>query len=139
MSRRWQRWITAVCLAGFLLVLTEDGFAAPVHDRVMRDLYVVAGERFALDCTYAGRGAEAVAYPRYRGLPPIVYAMPRICRDANRYARTGVRDRRTAFALLVLTHEAFHVAGVTGESEATCSALRVLPAWVGWFQPTVCP
>lgn len=91
----------------------------------MGDLHKVAG-RFDLHCGYAARNhAEAVTYPTWNGLPAIVYVRPWVCREAARYKRKPL-TRRQAAALLVLHHEAQHVAGLADEAKAECRALDQL-------------
>jgi capsid protein len=123
-SRRWQRRISVLAILLGLIVFVEKARSAPVHDRLMTELVQVGGERFVLNCTYAGRSAVAVTYPRYRQLAPVVYARPDVCRAANAFVRSGVVSSAAGRALLVLVHEAHHVAGVTDEALAECLALR---------------
>ncbi|MHB1244205.1 MAG: hypothetical protein ACYC1P_12540 [Gaiellaceae bacterium] len=87
----------------------------------------VAHAAFAIDCTYAARGAEGIAYPAWRGLQPEIYVKPYICADANA-AVGGCRTpacspERAGAALLVLAHEATHIAGISDETATECAAL----------------
>lgn len=93
-----------------------------VHRLLERE---VAGKRFHLDCSYAARGGEAIAFPAWRGLRPEVYVRPGICLDANTAATAP--PERVGAALLVLAHEAMHIAGVTDETAAECAALALVP------------
>lgn len=134
--RRWQRRISILAIALFLIFVAVDkATAAPIHDRLARDLYAIAGEKFTLDCTYAGRTAYAVAYPRYKQLAPIVYARPSVCRDANTFMRTGRVTSNVGLALLVLVHEAQHIAGVTNEADAEWIALETVGAVAERLRP----
>lgn len=95
---------------------------APVKEVLERE---VAGQPFALDCSYAARGAEGLALPAWRGLGAEVYVKPWVCSAANA-ARSGSPER-TGAALLVLAHEALHVSGITDETAAECAALAEVP------------
>lgn len=91
----------------------------------------VAHAAFAIDCTYAGRSAEGIAFPAWRGLSPEIYVKPHVCTGANA-AVGGCRTppcspERAGAALLVLAHEATHIAGVTDETAAECAALARVP------------
>ncbi len=91
----------------------------------------VAHAAFAIDCTYAARGAEGIAYPAWRGLRPEIYVKPNVCTDANAAVggcrKPSCSPERAGAALLVLAHEAAHVAGVTDETAAECAALARIP------------
>ncbi|MCR4340784.1 MAG: hypothetical protein NUW01_12960 [Gemmatimonadaceae bacterium] len=126
--------------AGLLLVATA-GFAAAGNAGLLPDVRTriadTAGIRgFDVDCTYnALSGGLAVAYPAWNGAPARVYTRPWICTAVNRAYRRSWRgaDRtgKTAYALLVLTHEAIHLSGYPGardERLTECEALRLLPA-----------
>lgn len=101
----------------------------PVLQRLLeRD---VAQAAVMIDCTYAARGAEGIAFPAWRGLRPEIYVKPHVCADANA-AVGGCRQPscspgRAGAALLVLAHEATHIAGVTDETAAECAALAHVP------------
>jgi hypothetical protein len=102
----------------------------PVVMRVLeRDL---ARAAVAVDCTYAARQAEGFAQPAWRGFAPRIYLKQHVCDGANA-AATTCRSRtcpaaEVGAALLVLVHEAMHVAGVTDETAAECAALDRVPS-----------
>jgi len=104
--------------------------------RLDRELYRIAGQRFRLDCTYAARGgALAIAFPPWRGQPPVVYVKPRVCRAVYAFARTGKVSRAAALGLLVVVHEAHHVAGLIDEAETECLALHDVAGVAGRVAP----
>jgi hypothetical protein len=127
-TRRWQRIISITAITAGLILYVEQAHAGPVHDRLSRELYAIAGEKFEISCTYAAREAYAIAFPRYKNLPPLVYARPEICKAANTYVRTGRVTSAAGRSLLVLVHEAHHIAGVRDEALTECLALRDVPA-----------
>lgn len=101
----------------------------PALQRVLE--HRVSHAAFAIDCTYAARGAEGIAYPAWRGLRAEIYVKPHVCADANA-AVGGCRTpacspERAGAALLVLAHEATHIAGISDETAAECSALALVP------------
>jgi hypothetical protein len=145
----------ACSFAGLVAPSWANAGELPTLNPVVYDaLRSVAGSyRYALDCTYApkGAGAEGLAFPPQRGLRAQVFVRPWICASANRVAsgRWDASSGTAAMALLVLTHEAVHVspfAGARVEHLTECRALvlfplllaalnapgQVVPAFVSW-------
>lgn len=129
--------VTLLVTAAAACVATARA-ALPSLDPHVKSVFAqsVAGTQFLVDCTYADRNSEAEAFPRYKNLPPEIYAKPWICAALNAFARqrpAGGTDasRQAAAAILVFTHESVHLssfAGARDEAQTECRALALVPS-----------
>ena len=121
--RRWSLSLAAISVG--LLVYAWNADAQPWGPQLRVEYAVeqIAGRDVDLDCSYMGRGADAVTYPDYRPRPWVVVKAAR-CGQARSFALKPTVA--AADALLVLTHEALHArrwAGARDERAVECQAL----------------
>ncbi|GIU95670.1 MAG: hypothetical protein KatS3mg012_2127 [Gaiellaceae bacterium] len=100
---------------------------AAAEERLSREASLVAGKPVTIRCdeerAHVGvvQGAEGVA--RVGGT--LAYLTPERCYDLYRLAFRGdIRSSRTALAIAVLAHEAWHLRGVRDEGVTECYALQ---------------
>jgi hypothetical protein len=126
------------CASASSAVADARASSLKLDRRVIRAVAAVTGSRghYSIDCTYAARNRDAVAYPRYHGRAAQIYMKERICRDASLYAEQKLKpvegsalSLRTARALLVVTHEFLHISSFSGsrnEALTECQALQIV-------------
>ena len=106
--------------------LDEDARAA-AEQRFSREAGRIAGKRVTIRCDESGEFVGAVQHADGIAVVggDVSYLTPERCYDLYRLAFEGeIRSSRTARALAVLAHEAWHLRGVADEGATECNALR---------------
>lgn len=90
--------------------------------RITQAATTIAGQPVVVSCI-GNLGLDGLTVDEY-----IMLSNP-VCRNLVRFLHGG-RDGDAASAVLALTHEAEHAAGVTDETNAECAAVRDVPRMV---------
>lgn len=138
-SRRWRRLLTGVALIGTLagaawLVESRTGWESldgPVRAEATSvfsdEASRIAGKPVAIRCDEAGDYVGVVQHTDGAATVggELAFLTPAICHDLYRLAfRDEVRSSRTARALAVLAHEAWHLRGEADEGVTECYAVQ---------------
>lgn len=121
------RFVSCLLLA---LVLAANATAARLNFRVVAALEPIAGAGISVDCHLNRPEALGHAFRARR----VIGVRPWVCRRANAALATqpepfSEASYRTAFSILILTHEAVHLssyAGATDEALTECRAIQLV-------------
>jgi hypothetical protein len=126
--------LIAALVALFWIVESRTGWSgldqetrAAAEQRFSREAGRIAGKRVTIRCDEEGEFVGAVQHADGVAVVggEVAYLTPERCYDLYRLAFKGeIRSNRTARALGVLAHEAWHLRGVADEGRTECNALR---------------